>query len=153
MSPERHTPRIAWVALVVMTLVTTSAILAAVAANRVWDPIADFPVQVVNEVTEESVSVTGTKCYRERVDVVGSFWWQSVEPPGVVLGLLTGTGQDREGCVTQTFVNLIPEEVREADEALGGAVWMLTGHETPIDTEGGREGLLHTWRTEPFQLE
>ena len=140
-------------AVVVLAAVALAGACIGVARSvEPWDPLGEFPLQSITAVTVEGVDVTGTKCYLERVDVIGSFWWQTVDPPGTVASVRAGAGEDREGCITFEFVNLYPDEVLELDARLGGAVWVLAGVETPIDAEGGREGVPHTWRTEPFTI-
>ena len=150
-SPGKGVTVALW-SIAVMLGLSLVVLVSAVADAGPWDPIGDFPVQTVVEVDVDAVTIDGVKCYDERVEVIGSFWWQSVNPPGAIAGTASGAAERDAGCHEFRFVNPVPLEVLELDGVLGGAEWIITGIETPIDASGGREGLPHSWRSEPFRL-
>ncbi len=113
--------------------------------TRPWTPIEPFEIQTVLEVTDTHVIVEGTKCYTEPVKVFGSFWWQSIEPPGTILNRLEGSAMRPAGCRTFVFENPIPPEALASDVE----TWALMGQETP---EGSRPGVTGVWETEEFSL-
>jgi hypothetical protein len=116
-----------------------------------WDPLGDYPLQVVLEVNDDHVITEGIKCNasREDVQVRGEFGWQRVDPSGFAFPIGQGTGVRTPGCERFTFQNNIPDEVRNAD--LPGAQWRIVGTETPFRAEGA-DGVPHTWQTETFEL-
>ncbi|MEM7096209.1 MAG: hypothetical protein AAF567_24600 [Actinomycetota bacterium] len=156
MDDNRPLSRRALLTIVAVLVLSAGAVIGSVVATaraeRPWDPLGSFPEQAVIGIAADSVTVVGTKCYDEPVDIVGSWWWQTVEPPGSAVAPLSGSTTRAAGCHESTFVNLVPPEVRSIDTQLGGATWIVTGVETPIDEQSGREGVPHTWRTEPFEL-
>ena len=141
-----------------------------------WTPLGPFPVQQVKgtlsfassdkgdnivypavRVTDATVKVTGTKCYREPVTVVGSVGWSSAEPPGLSLTTGDGTGDRDKGCVTNSYVNQIPETVRtwaqaRFDEGETFVLVRINGRETAYRDDGTSESVPLTWRTEPFAI-
>lgn len=117
-----------------------------------WDPIGEFPVQTVLQVTDEFVEIEGTKCYDEAVQVVGAMSWRSVDPLGTTVEVGNGSVRREVGCLTQTFENSIPPEVRAAvDRGVTG--WVINGSETPVDDIQGRNGVPRGWTTERFDLD
>lgn len=136
-----------------------------------WSPLGPYPEQTVDlprssidghptiSLSDPIVPVTGTKCaevgdYR----IFGTEAWQSVEPRGT--SIITGSG-DRNAptdveCITTSFENVIPEQVVAAMEAqldrgIERPLWQIVGVETP--TDGDREGVTQSWRTELFGVE
>jgi hypothetical protein len=157
------------VTLAVSSFVVTAAVVAGLVFfvggdGAPWEPLGPFPQQSVVAVTDDMITVVGTKCYTESVTIRGEAGWQSVDPIGIQVA--TGSGvQTRdldelddngepvyaEGCRTDTFENPIPPEVLAHPEVL---IWKVAGFEEPVrDGDGDlREGLRQTWETEPFSL-
>lgn len=105
----------------------------------------------------EQVMVRGTKCSTAAVQVFGTVRWIRVVPPGLSLETGQGSRFAEVGCVTQPYANDIPPVVAaEVEEAArtgdNRTVWRISGIETPIDSENGRNGETATWLTEPFVL-
>lgn len=154
-------------------------VLGVVAVNTVrgddqWTPLGPFPTQTVKgtttypiktdtaiveypavSVNDDSVRVTGTKCYQERVQVQGAVSWSSVEPPGLNLNVGEGTNEFEKGCVETSYVNLIPPTVKTwANQRFAeGAEFVLiriSGRQTAFDDQ--RESVPLTWRTETFAI-
>lgn len=140
-----------------------------------WSPLGPYLVQTVT--TSHSgrdgnatvslrsdhpiVPVTGTKCADPGdYTISGSTSWQSVKPRGTTI--ITGTGERQapgEGsdrCVTFEFENEIPPQVLAAMRAqirrgIDRPLWRIVGVETP--TDGDREGVTLSWKTEVFGIE
>jgi len=134
-------------------VVGTVAVISVTRDEPDWEPLGPFEEQTVLLVTDDFVSVVGTKCYSETVTVTGSLSWRSIEPLGTIVNVFEGQA-DRvfadldDGCLTQTFENSVPAEVLAHPEV---TVWVINGVETPVaDVNGSRDGLLLTWTTEPF---
>lgn len=119
-----------------------------------WDPLGDYPLQRVVDKTvrlDEPVQTVGTKCADESVTVTGSLRWQSIDPPGTVLFISSGSAVRQEGCHEFRFANPIPAAVLALIEQQGGPLhWIISGTETPI--REGQTGVPRSWQTEPFEL-
>ena len=123
--------------------------------------VLNFPQQIVNSRVhgvpgaraDATLSVTGTKCVSggKAVQVTGKRYWQSERPPGTLILDGGGSALRPPECVTQTFENLIPAAVVNANRKLAGtrgyAVWRLTGVERPV----GPRGVERAWTTPPFR--
>lgn len=138
-----------------------------------WKPLGPFPEQEVRsdetfvwevagaantqtipsvDVDDLMVSVTGTKCYKQTVNVNGVVAWQVLDPPGRAYETGRGTRVQDPGCSTKTFENEIPADVIGFVNRHGSPVVVaVTGCETPTDTDRG-EGATLCWSTEPFAL-
>lgn len=149
------------VALIAVAAVSVGGFTASLLKAEPWAPIGAFPDQTVLDIDLDAgtVTVQGTKCYRQTVTVVGDFWWQSEDPPGTILAVRTGSAvrdltEDVyvDGCRTDTFVNPIPPEVLDADHIRS---WRIRGEESPVaDSDGtARDGLRQAWQTQPFTLD
>ena len=104
------------------------------------------------------VVTTGTKCAEVgEYTISGTVSWQSVEPRGT--SIITGSGErdapsdESQRCVTTVYENEIPEQVVAAMAAqlargIERPLWRIVGVETPSD--GNREGVTASWRTELF---
>lgn len=145
--------------IVAMSAIMWLAVLADVTSD-VWDPIEELPDQRVVEVTSNTITVEGIKCYREATEVFGTVTWQSVSPAGILLPVAEGVATRDAGCIDFTgedaFVNPIPPEARALQDqytAAGRGViqWRITGRETPISPDG-LSGVPRAWRTDPFRL-
>lgn len=135
--------------------------------NDVFAPLGPYAEQKVTSdrsfegmpafVPNEQINVEGTKCSSAAIQVFGIVNWIRVEPPGQTLTTSQGSRFAEVGCVTSQYANDIPPSVAEVvqDEAARGintTVWRISGIETPIDSETGRNGETATWLTEPFVL-
>lgn len=148
------------VVAVALFVVAAAIVFAELREPDVWDPLGDYPVQVVDDYdhslrVDDLVAVEATKCADERVHVRGVLSWQAMDPPGANITVGSATSVRSEGCETFTFQNPIPVEVRHAIEAqhangIDAPVWRITGTETPYD--GDREGVPRTWVTENFTV-
>lgn len=138
-----------------------------------WSPLGPYPRQTIAaahsgrdgnptiSLSNPIVPVNGTKCadpgdYR----ISGTTSWISVNPRGV--SIVTGSGErDAHGegsdrCVTFDFQNEIPPPVLSAmrgqlRRGVKRPLWRIVGVETPSD--GDREGVSLSWRTETFGIE
>ena len=134
-------------------------------SNDVFAPLGSYAEQKVTSdrsfegmpafVPNEQINVEGTKCSSAAIQVFGVVNWIRVEPPGQTLMTSQGSRFAEVGCVTSQYANDIPPPVAEVvqDEAARGinnTVWRISGIETPIDSETGRNGETATWLTEPF---
>ena len=120
--------------------------------DELWNPLGEYPVQEVTEITDAAVFTHGIKCNDsdEPVNVAGSFGWQRLSPSGFAITLGEGRGVRIPGCEEFSFTNDIPDEVREADAP--GTLWAVVGTETPIAADG-TEGVPRRWATVAFELE
>lgn len=102
----------------------------------------------------QPVVVRGEKCNvkDEAITVHGSKAWLSVLPPGNSVSTLTGSHVYKPGCVTRTFVNVVPSAVvAQMEELLRSrsyVVWQITG---TLTSEHVRSST-RSWRTEPFYV-
>lgn len=136
--------------------------------DSVYDPLGAYPEQVVRneegpsgfpEVAfDDELEVRGTKCNEsdEQVDVFASMRWESVEPPGSVIEVISAAPTTREpGCTAETFYNAIPDEVRERVVELNedgiAPTWNLVGFEQPVDAKG-ELGVGRDWNSETFVI-
>ena len=117
-----------------------------------FDPLGNYPVQSVDEVTLDSVTTTGTKCNDsdQPVGIVGEFNWFRVVPPGFGTVPVNGSTELLPGCTTKTFTNSIPTEVLRVNEP--DDLWFITGTEYPIHPSTGELGVPRTWQTENFSI-
>ena len=116
-----------------------------------WNPLGEYPVQIVEVVSSTRIEVRGTKCNdtSEPVTVYGELSWRRAEPPGFSTDIRSGSTERIPGCTTQVFLNDIPEEVLALNRP--GDLWAINGTEWPID-ENGERGIPRTWTTENFEL-
>lgn len=134
-----------------------------------WKPLGPFPVQDVSADLEvelngtaypavrlgDEVDVTGTKCYREPVQVTGDLSWASVYPAGLAVEIGSGGAERDAGCIDLEFHNPIPPvvaawaEQRFAD-GFDFVIVRVTGKE--IASRNGDQSVPLTWRTEDFAL-
>lgn len=144
------------------------AVLVSVRGPHAWDPLGEYPDQLVLSRVDgvrgpaarlsDGVLVVGTKCVNANVQVRGSAFWQSTTPPGVLVQAGSGVATRRKGCVTENFLNPIPDLVRAAANRTSRPVlrWVITGTETPVRDAGAsgrsREGIPRAWTTEEFEL-
>lgn len=156
-----------------LSIVGVGLVLLAVAwgidtsSDGVFAPLGPYAVQNVTSdrsfegmpafVPNEQVNVEGTKCSSAAIQVFGVVNWIRVEPPGQTLKTGQGTRFAEVGCVTTQYANDIPPSVAavvqgEAARGRDHTVWRISGIETPIDSETGRNGETATWLTEPFVL-
>lgn len=143
---------------VALLLGAASILYAELREPSTWDPLGDYPIQVVDDYdhslrVDGLITVEAVKCADEQVRVRGVMSWQAIDPPGANIETGSGTATRQEGCETFTFENPIPAEVREVIRAQHKAgvttpVWRITGTEVPFD--GTREGVPRTWVTENF---
>ena len=121
-----------------------------------WDPLGNYPQQkitgsrVLSIAAGDKLAVTATKCADEQVTVTGVSRWQSVEPPGTIVLVSSGTAVRPKGCTTLDYANPIPRAIAEIVEAGGPTRWVISGTETPI--RDGKQGVPRAWQTEPFQV-
>lgn len=154
---------IAATVIAVLWLVASTVVLAASLhiGQRDWAPLYGYtPVQdtepteiMVDGPGSLQITSTGTKCARQPVTVQGQSVWRSVDPPGsnVPVGAPVSANRPR-GCVTITYINIVPREVVSLTARLGGRVrWELTGVETPSDARHAA-GVPAVWRTEPIEI-
>ena len=139
----RDQPASARAAVVILAVSVVMFIAAALQGDGPgsWDPLGDYPVQEVLEVTDTHVIVEGTKCNDSNapVDVEGFVQWRRLDPLGFVhqsfppeSGVSRGTRI--VGCETRIFENAIPAEVIAAD------------------SPGDRVPIPRPWHTEAFVL-
>lgn len=135
-----------------------------------YDPLGDYPEQIVNSRVPgvegpavsagDALSVTGKKCSNATttVTVSGYHSWVSVEPPGIIVEAGRASGVPRDpGCSTSTFTNPMPKGVREriAELAKAGtatSVWKLAGEECPIPPAGEGVAVCRGWSSEDFTI-
>lgn len=146
--------------LVIATAVATAAVLvlmlsAAYVALRPapYDPLGDYPVQVVNSTVDgvagpavlvgHPVSITGIKCNdtARTVTLRGHYEWRSVSPAGTTVSTPFANGSLPPGCTTRTFENPMPPSVvarsREVFARTGvQMVWQITGINIPYTVDG-----------------
>lgn len=117
-----------------------------------YDPLGEFPLQVVDWVSVDHVSVTGTKCNSTSVDVdvEGEVAWQRMDPLGFQTRPSSGASVRVPGCTTSTFLNDIPDEVHAAN--FEGAVWRIQGIEWPVNPVTHERGVPRRWFTENFEI-
>lgn len=148
--------------------------------NSKWDPLAEYPIQIVSNpdddsshlVTEndnaysqspvfywdEDIHSSGVKCVKAEegiVAITGILYWVADEPPGRLIEAGRGANERGPGCQVYQFSNPIPERIREEmqkmkDDGLEYSIWHLTGTETPI--RNGEEGEPRTWQTTTFKV-
>jgi hypothetical protein len=134
-----------------------------------WNPLGDYPTQVVHNRTREILDspsaytdqllfVTGSKCNatKEPVTVTGTSSWVNIEPGGTLIHNLDGVDTRAPGCSTKDYRNEILSAVVEATEYLYATgvkkvVWQIQGTDTPIGTDG-RKGVPRSWQTDNFTL-
>lgn len=139
-----------------------------ISANDTFAPLGPYAEQKVTSdrnfgslpafLPHEQVMVEGTKCSDAAIQVFGVVSWIRVEPPGQSLTTSQGSRFAEEGCVTSQYANDIPASVaqvveEEAARGLDHTTWRISGIETPIDSETGRNGETAVWMTELFVLE
>lgn len=135
-----------------VALVSLVVSLWVVSQDDLYDPLGEYPVQSVDEVTATTITTTGTKCNasHQDVEIVGTFNWFRVIPPGFGTEPVNGARTAIPGCETNTFTNTIPESVLAVNQP--NDVWFLTGTEYPIDPATGERGAPRTWQTENFSI-
>jgi hypothetical protein len=108
---------------------------------------------------DEDIHSNGIKCVKPEEDIVqikGTLYWQSDNPPGRFLKVAEGANDRGPGCQQYDFSNPIPEEVRAevarlTAEGFTRSEWHLTGTEIPI-RGNGEEGVSRTWITTSFTI-
>lgn len=121
--------------------------------NRLGGVSAVIPAATLGE----QISVTGTKCNRsgEPVQVSGVIYWQTVTPPGTTIPAGGGQSTRQPGCDTRTYMNPMPDKVRErteqivADDGRKWVEWQIVGHENVVGDRAARSAI---WWTQPFRL-
>lgn len=150
-----------------------------------WDPLGEYPLQTVfsgdtlpqsvNPPTgsvdpsdtvglptfylDDEINVFGVKCVKPddgTVNVAGSLSWVSDQPPGRIIEVDRGGGPRGPGCVSRTYSNSIPDEVRvEIDRLTARGIfesdWHLSGTETPVKDDG-TVGVDRTWVSTTFRI-
>lgn len=137
-------------------------------ADPVYDPLGDYPTQIVTSRVPgleapsarlgETVNVTGTKCNDSDMPVqvrTTQVWALSVPAGTQVERPTTGTATRVPGCTTVDYQNAIPPGVTERSEQLLSQgirpVWRITGCSTPIAPDGS-EGEQRCYETQNFTL-
>lgn len=149
-----------WLAYLSEITAMTACAVAAVLGLALWDsthqnlydPLGEFPLQTVTDITVEVVTVEGTKCNDSDlpVAVYGELGWQRMDPLGFSSQIRSGSNTRQPGCITSVFVNDIPEEVLEVNE--DGDSWRIFGTEWPIDPNTGERGKERVWATQNFEI-
>lgn len=151
-----------------------------------WDPLGEYPLQLVTAGTpgatppthaptssqpgatgtaivtiylDQNVTTVGVKCVNDDegvVTVTGVLSWVSDRPSGHIIEVGRGGGPRGPGCVSSTYTNPIPAEVRADIDKLvargvGESEWHLTGTETPVKPDG-TTGLARTWVSTTFRV-
>lgn len=160
--PVRWTNKITWWgrALELAAWVTTALVVGWLInqslSTPAWAPLGEFPEQQVLDddgvisVSEDGViPVRGSKEYREDVSVFGTFGI-ICEDPTFSFTFGSGSADRTAGVLVQEFENRIPQPVVDSIAESGPRVCHLVGTETP--TDGEREGISRTWRSEDFVL-
>lgn len=121
--------------------------------TKPWNPLGDYPVQTVVEVTAADVVIEGIKCNDSSatVNIAGTFNWVRIRPPGFGTTPIESTGARVPGCTSTRYVNSIPEEVHLLNVP-GRDIWFITGTDWPIDPETGERGTPRSWQTENFEI-
>jgi len=101
-----------------------------------WEPLYG-PVagQSIEDQTQTTLVASGQKCSRATrpVWVRGISYAQPVNPRGFAVEIGHAETVRLPGCTPIAFTNVIPDEVLEYTEKLGGPVtWYFTGTETPV---------------------
>lgn len=166
--------RIIVIVPLLLVLVLGGLLYPVVLSDDKWDPLGEFPQQIVlNErlypgsedyaipsgiamvYLNESVKVRGVKCNdsNAELDVIGSVSWQRVVPPGGLFGRGSGSLTRAVGCSQFTFENNIPKDVIEEVKARGTpSLWRITGVETPVRNGGTEKGESRVWTTSNFVI-
>lgn len=172
-SPEirrrRILSRLGIIIITVAMTLTLAGLASLVASSLRWDPLGEYPLQVVMNNQEildgtsyptigldDTLVVTGIKCASGRVKVEGTVTWVTDEPPGSEIETGTNTGIRGPGCVNQTYRVSVPDEIVEQvkifkSEGVEGSIWHLTGTETPVKSDGSK-GEPRTWITTSFRI-
>ena len=172
-SPEirrrRILSRLGIIIITVAMTLTLAGLASIVAGSLRWDPLGEYPLQVVMNKQEilngtsyptigldDTLVVTGIKCASGRVKVEGTVTWVTDEPPGSEIETGTNTGTRGPGCVNQTYRVSVPDEIVEQvkifkSEGVEGSIWHLTGTETPVKSDGSK-GEPRTWITTSFRI-
>ena len=172
-SPEirrrRILSRLGIIIITVAMTLTLAGLASIVAGSLRWDPLGEYPLQVVMNKQEilngtsyptigldDTLVVTGIKCATGRIKVEGTVTWVSDEPPGSEIETGTNTGTRGPGCVNQTYRVSVPDEIVEQvkifkSEGVEGSIWHLTGTETPVKSDGSK-GEPRTWITTSFRI-
>jgi len=172
-SPEMRRRRILsrlGIIIITVAMTLTLAGLAFLVADSLrWDPLGEYPLQVVMNNQEildgtsyptisldDTLVVTGIKCASGRVKVEGTVTWVTDEPPGSEIETGTNSGTRGPGCVNQTYRVSVPDEIVEQvkifkSEGVEGSIWHLTGTETPVKSDGS-QGESRTWITTSFRI-
>lgn len=108
---------------------------------------------------DDDIYSNGIKCVKPEEDIVqikGTLYWQSDQPPGRFIKIADGANDRGPGCQQYDFTNPIPEQILAEVEKLTAdgiteSEWHLTGTETPI-RDNGEEGVSRTWITTSFTL-
>ena len=109
---------------------------------------------------DDDINSNGIKCVKPEEDIVqikGTLYWQSDQPPGRFIKIADGANDRGPGCQQYDFTNPIPEQVLAEVEKLSEAgitqsEWHLTGTEIPIRNDGKEEGVSRTWITTSFTI-
>lgn len=112
-------------------------------------------LHITSDARWPDVPIAARKCSTETVQVVGSLYWQSVEPPGTSSTPRDGQALRLEGCTDSTYANPVPDEVKDrvrqmATEGRTRTVWKVAGIEVPI--RPGERGVEQPWSTENFVI-
>ena len=172
-SPEirrrRILSRLGIIIITVAMTLTLAGLASLVAGSLRWDPLGEYPLQVVMNNQEildgtsyptigldDTLVVTGIKCASGRVKVEGTVTWVTDEPPGSEIETGTNAGTRGPGCVNQTYRVSVPDEIVEQvkifkSEGLETSIWHLTGTETPVKSDGTK-GEPRTWITTSFRI-
>ena len=172
-SPEirrrRILSRLGIIIITVAMTLTLAGLASIVAGSLRWDPLGEYPLQVVMNKQEilngtsyptigldDTLVVTGIKCATGRIKVEGTVTWVSDEPPGSEIETGTNTGTRGPGCVNQTYRVSVPDEIVEQvkifkSEGIKSSIWHLTGTETPVKSDGSK-GEPRTWITTSFRI-
>jgi hypothetical protein len=109
---------------------------------------------------DDDIHSNGIKCVKTGegiVQITGTLYWQSDEPPGRFIKIADGANDRGPGCQQYDFTNPIPEQVLAEIEKLSAngiteSEWHLTGRETPVRNDGEEEGVSRTWITTSFTV-
>lgn len=174
----RKGPYYVGLATIVVAIVSTLsfAVFQWVEATR-WDPLGDYPLQLASSPNtpgevdvadpeqiptiymDQKITVTGVKCVSDDAGVVqvrDELWWVSDQPPAYLLFGGEGGGKRGPGCISATYRNPIPQNVRDAiddmvAEGVTQSTWHLSGTEVPVKTNGDK-GVERTWNSTSFVI-
>jgi len=161
-----HTTRVLFIVALILVII---AIYQAVYIFTRAEPedVLKFPSQNVANRHEEgevpvvnipsSVVVKSVKCNTSEsdIEVTGKTYWTGVAPIIPAIEVAEGTAIREPGCVSLTYVNPVPQEVKDITcqilerDKVETVAWRINGSETPIDTNRYQ---VATWTTETFYL-